>query len=114
MKKFVPGEIARAEDVNANFYELKQAIDKLIGSRQQGRVSLGAYQPGETYEKTVSFPKAFNTVPMVAISCSNQRIRLAVYNVTTTGFTFYGWNDTSGANSSDAYFDYIASCDAAN
>lgn len=114
MKKFVPGEIARAEDVNANFDELKQAIDKLIGSRQQGRVSLGTYQPGETYEKTVSFPKAFNTVPMVAISCSNQRIRLAVYNVTTTGFTFYGWNDTSGANSSDAYFDYIASCDAAN
>lgn len=108
MKKFVPGEIARAEDVNSNFDELKQLVDKLIGSRQQGQVSLGQYQPGETYEKTVSFPKAFNTVPMVAISCSNQRIRLAVYNVTTTGFTFYGWNDTGAANSSDTHFDWIA------
>lgn len=108
MKKFVPGEIARAEDVNANFDELRQAIDKLIGSRQQGQVALGQYQPGETYEKTVSFPKAFNTVPMVAISCSNQRIRVAVYNVTTTGFTFYGWNDTGAANSSDTHFDWIA------
>ena len=108
MKKFVPGEIARAEDVNANFDELKQAIDKLIASRQQGQVFLGQYQPGETYEKTVNFPKAFNTVPTVAISCSNQRIRLAVYNVTTTGFTFYGWNDTGAANSSDTRFDWIA------
>lgn len=114
MKKFVPGEIARAEDVNANFDELKQAIDKLIGSRQQGRVSLGTYQPGETYESSVSFPRAFQKVPNVAVSCSNQRVRLAIYEVTTTGFKYFGWNDTSGTNSSDAYFDYIASCDAAN
>ena len=91
MKKFVPGEIARAEDVNANFAELKQLID-----RNQG------------YEAQVAFSKPFRKVPNIAISCSNQRLRIAVYEVTTTGFKYYGWNDTSGANSADAYFDWIA------
>ena len=46
----------------------------------------------------------------MAVSCSNQRIRLAIYEVTTTGFKYYVWNDTGGINSADAYFDYIASC----
>lgn len=108
MKTFVPGEIARAEDVNSNFDELKRAVDKLTASRQQGRVALGQYQPNETYEKQVSFPRPFAKPPMVAISCSNQRLRLAIYNVTETGFTFYGWNDTSDANAHDTHFDWIA------
>ena len=108
MKKFVPGEIARAEDVNANFAELKQLIDRLIASRQIGRVSLGQYTPNQGYEAQVAFSKPFRKVPNIAISCSNQRLRIAVYEVTTTGFKYYGWNDTSGANSADAYFDWIA------
>lgn len=111
MKTFVPGEIARAEDVNANFAELKQLIDRVVSSRQQGRVSLGQYTPNQGYEAKVSFGKPFRKVPNIAISCANQRLRVAIYNVTTTGFTYYGWNDTSAPNSADAYFDWIASID---
>lgn len=111
MKTFVPGEIARAEDVNANFSELKQLIDRLASSRQQGRVSLGQYSPNQGYEAKVQFGRPFRKVPNVAISCANQRLRVAIYAVTTTGFTYYGWNDTNGANSADAYFDWIASID---
>lgn len=114
MKTFVPGEIARAEDVNANFNELSTKLDRLINSRQQGRVNLGQYQPGETYEATVNFRRAFRKVPNVAVSCSNQRLRIAVYSVTTTSFKYFGWNDTSGTNSSDTYFDYVASIDEFN
>lgn len=108
MKTFVPGEIARAEDVNANFAELKQLIDRLASSRQQGRVGIGAYAPGQTGEGKVSFTRPFRKVPSIAMSCSNQRLRIAIYNVTPTGFTYYAWNDTGGINSSDAYFDWIA------
>ena len=111
MKTFVPGEIARAEDVNANFAELKQLIDRVVSSRQQGRVGIGAYAPDQRGEGKVSFAKPFRKVPLVAISCANQRLRIAVYNVTTTGFTYYVWNDTSGANSADAYFDWVATID---
>lgn len=114
MKVFVPGEIARAEDVNANFTELKQLIDRLISSRQQGRVSLGQYAPNEGYEAKVSFAQPFRKVPNIAISCANQRLRVAIYNVTTTGFTYYGWNDTGSANASDAYFDWVATIDEFN
>lgn len=91
--------------------ELAEKIERLYASQQRGRVNLGAYQPGETYEASVAFPRAFKKPPNIAVSCSNQRIRLAIYEVTTTGFKYFGWNDTSDANSSDAYFDYIASCD---
>ena len=108
MKTFVPGEIARAEDVNANFAELKLLIDRVVSSRQQDRVGIGAYAPDQRGEGKVSFARPFRKVPIVAISCANQRLRIAVYNVTTTGFTYYVWNDTGGINSSDAYFDWIA------
>lgn len=91
--------------------ELAEKIERLYASQQRGRVNLGAYQPGETYEAVVTFARGFKKPPNVAISCSNQRVRIAIYEVTTTGFKYYGWNDTSGANSPDAYFDYIASCD---
>lgn len=111
MKTFVPGEIARAEDVNANFAELKQLIDRLINSRQQGRVSLGQYAPNQSYEATVNFARPFRKPPNVAVSCSNQRLRIAVYDVTTTSFKYFGWNDTSGHNDASAYFDYIATID---
>jgi H-type lectin domain len=111
VKVFVPGEIARAEDVNSNFAELKQLIDRLISSRQQGRVSLGQYAPNEGYEAKVSFAQPFRKVPNIAISCANQRLRIAIYNVTATGFTYYGWNDTGFPNASDAYFDWVATID---
>lgn len=114
MKTFVPGEIARAEDVNSNFDELKRAVDKLINSRQQGRVSLGQYTPGETYSATVNFRKPFRKVPNVAVSCSNQRLRIAIYEVTTTSFKYFGWNDTSANNDASAYFDYVAVIDEFN
>lgn len=108
MKTFVPGEIARAEDVNANFAELKAVTDKLANGIQTGRVGLGAYKPNETYSKSVTFPRAFSAPPFIAISCTSQRLRIAIYSVTATGFSFYGWNDTSAANGDDATFDWIA------
>lgn len=114
MKTFVPGEIARAEDVNANFAELKRLIDRVVSSRQQDRVGIGAYAPDQRGEGKVSFARPFRKVPIVAISCANQRLRIAVYNVTTTGFTYYVWNDTGGINSSDAYFDWVATIDEFN
>ena len=108
MKTFVPGEIARAEDVNANFAELKTVTDKLANGIQTGRVGLGAYKPNETYSKNVTFPRPFSAPPFIAISCTSQRLRIAIYSVTATGFSFYGWNDTSAANGDDATFDWIA------
>lgn len=114
MKTFVPGEIARAEDVNANFTELATKLDRLITSRQQGRVSLGQYSPNQSYEATVTFARPFRKPPNVAVSCSNQRLRIAVYDVTTTSFKYFGWNDTSGYNDASAYFDYVATIDAFN
>lgn len=108
MKKFVPGEIARAEDVNANFAELKTVTDKLANGIQTGRVGLGAYKPNETYSKSVTFPRPFAAPPFIAVSCTSQRLRIAIYSVTATGFSFYGWNDTSAANGDDATFDWIA------
>lgn len=108
MKKFVPGEIARAEDVNSNFAELKEVTDRLANGIQSGRVSLGAYQPNETYSKSVTFKRPFAAPPFMAVSCTSQRLRIAIYNVTSTGFSFYGWNDTSAANGDDATFDWIA------
>lgn len=91
--------------------ELAEKIERLYASQQRGRVGIGAYGPGQTGEATMTFARAFKKPPNVAISCSNQRIRLAIYEVTTTGFKYYVWNDTGGINSVDAYFDYIASCD---
>ena len=91
--------------------ELAEKIERLYASQQRGRVSLGTYQPGETYEDSVTFPRIFRKPPNVAVACSNQRLRLAICEVTTTGFKYFGWNDTGAANSSAAYFDYIASCD---
>ena len=44
MKTFVPGEIARAEDVNANFAELKETSDRLANAFQIGQVAVGGLQ----------------------------------------------------------------------
>ena len=66
MKKFVPGEIARAEDVNSNFAELKDGLDRLLGGIQIGQVAVGSIQPGDqTNSYTVQFPKPFKKPPMV-------------------------------------------------
>ena len=87
--------------------ELAEKIERLYASQQRGRISLGQYQPNETYEAQVTFPRAFRKVPNISVSCSTQRLRLAIYAVTTTGFKYFGWNDTSAANGADAYFDYV-------
>ena len=91
--------------------ELAEKIARLYASQQRGRVSLGQYQPNETYEAHVTFPRAFRKLPNISVSCSNQRLRLAIYEVTATGFKYFGWNDTSAANNASAYFDWIASID---
>jgi hypothetical protein len=99
MKKFVPGEIARAEDVNANFDELKQAIDALTNGLQTGQISVGSLQPGEQSNfYKVSFPKRFAKAPMVFMQSQNQRLNVAAWDITADGFTWMAHNNTSGAS----------------
>lgn len=101
MKKFVPGEIARAEDVNANFDELKQASDALTNGLQTGQIAVGSLQPGEqTNFYTVSFPKRFAKAPMVFMQSQNQRLNVAAWDISPEGFTWMAHNNTSGASSS--------------
>lgn len=106
-----PASSDRVADYPAIAKELAEKIERVYLSRQQGRVSLGTYQPGETYESTVTFPRPFRKPPTIAIGCANQRIRLAVYKITEKQFTYYAWNDTGGASSATASFDWIATTD---
>ena len=99
MKKFVPGEIARAEDVNSNFAELKEGLDRLLTGIQVGKVAVGSLQPGEqTNSYTVTFPKPFKKAPTVLMQSQNQRLNLAAWDITTTGFTWMAHNNTSAAS----------------
>jgi hypothetical protein len=108
VKTFVPGEIARAEDVNGNFSELKGLIDKALNGIQSGMFSTGSYRPGEAYEGTVKFPRAFASVPRVTVAVASQRLRIAVYGISTTGFTYYLWNDTDGQSGGENSAQWIA------
>lgn len=108
MKTFVPGEIARAEDVNTNFAEVKALADKCLNGIQSGTFSTGSYKPGEVYEGTINFPRAFPSVPRVTISVASQRLRVAVYSITTTGFTYYIWNDTDAQSGGENSAQWIA------
>ena len=108
MKTFVPGEIARAEDVNGNFSELKALIDKALNGIQSGSLTTGSYAPGETYEGTVKFPRAFASTPHVTMAVASQRLRVAVYGITTAGFTYYIWNDTAGQSGGENSAQWIA------
>lgn len=100
MKKFVPGEIARAEDVNGNFDELKQAIDALTGALQTGAISLGNIGPGDNTDATIKFPKPFTLPPKVFLQTGNQRLILAAYDITPTSFHYWAYNNTSGISAS--------------
>ena len=97
MKTFVPGEIARAEDVNANFAELKAIADKLTAALQVGQVYVHPIQPGNStnYYK-VEFPKRFDKAPMVFMQSQNQRLNTAAWDITPEGFTWMAHNSTSG------------------
>nr|DAV64751.1 MAG TPA: H-type lectin domain [Caudoviricetes sp.] len=96
MKTFVPGEIARAEDVNANFAELKAIADKLTAALQVGHVYVSHLQPGgaTTYYK-VEFPKRFDKAPLVFMQSQNQRLNTAAWDITPRGFTWMAHNNTS-------------------
>lgn len=99
MKTFVPGEIARAEDVNQNFAELKAATDKLTTTFQVGQVYVYPLQPGDqTAFYKVSFPKRFDKAPMVFMQSQNQRLNVAAWDITPEGFTWMAHNNTSGAS----------------
>lgn len=108
MKTFVPGEIARAEDVNANFAELKELVDRLAGAFQIGQIPINYLQPGEqsnTY--TVPFPKAFKKPPMVFMQSQNQRLNLAAWDITASSFKWMAHNNT-GATSAPANLMWVA------
>lgn len=99
MKTFVPGEIARAEDVNANFAELKEATDRFAAAFQIGQIAVGSLQPGATTNSyTVKFPKRFSKPPMVFMQSQNQRLNLAAWDITADSFTWMAHNNTSGAS----------------
>ena len=108
MKKFVPGEIARAEDVNANFAELRDSLDQLLGGIQIGEILINYLQPGEasnTY--TVTFPKPFKKPPKVFMQSQNQRLNLAAWDITATSFKWMAHNNT-GATSAPAGLMWVA------
>lgn len=99
MKTFVPGEIARAEDVNQNFAELKTATDKLTAAFQLGQVAINSLQPGEaTNSYKIAFPKRFAKAPMVFMQSQNQRLNIAAWDITPEGFTWMAHNNTGGAS----------------
>lgn len=99
MKTFVPGEIARAEDVNANFAELKAATDKLTTAFQVGQVAVPSLQPGgQTHYYKVPFPRRFTKTPMVFMQSQNQRLNVAAWDITPEGFTWMVHNNTSGTS----------------
>lgn len=94
--------------------KLEELLTRIINSRYQGRVSLGQYQPNQSYSAKINFARPFRKTPNIAISCSNQRLRLAIYDVSPSGFTYFCWNDTNSPNDASAYFDWIASIDEFN
>lgn len=99
MKTFTPGEIARAEDVNANFAELKSATDKLATAFQVGQVAVTSLRPGEqTHYYKVPFPRRFTNTPTVLMQSQNQRLNVAAWDITPEGFTWMAHNNTSGAS----------------
>lgn len=108
MKTFVPGEIARAEDVNANFNEVKMLADRVFYGIQSGSVSIGSYAPNLTNEATLTFPRAFQTIPRVTVAVASQRLRVAVYGITKTGFKYYIWNDTDAISGGENTMQWIA------
>lgn len=99
MKTFVPGEIARAEDVNGNFAELKNAVDKLTTAFQFGQVYVYPLTPGaQTSYYKVQFTKRFDKAPIVLMQSQNQRLNAAAWDITPEGFTWMVHNNTSGAS----------------
>lgn len=93
---------------------IETLLTRIINSRQQGRVALGQYQPNQSYSAKVTFSRPFRKTPNITISCSNQRLRLAIYEASASGFTYFCWNDTNAPNDASAYFDWIASIDEFN
>lgn len=99
MKTFVPGEIARAEDVNANFAELKVATDRLAAAFQVGQVAVNSLSPGEaTNAYKVPFTKRFSKPPMVFMQSQDQHLNAAAWDITADGFTWMVHNNTSSAS----------------
>lgn len=98
MKTFIPGTIARAEDVNTNFEELQTLINDLRNTLQTGTVPIGNLSPGDSADAVITFPKPFAKPPLVFLQTGNQRIIPASYDITTSNFHYWLYNNTNGAS----------------
>ena len=98
MKTFIPGTIARAEDVNTNFEELQTLINDLKNSLQTGTAPIGNLSPGDSTDAVITVPKPFSKPPLVFLQTGNQRIIAAAYDITPTGFHYWLYNNTTGAS----------------
>lgn len=96
MKTFIPGTIARAEDVNTNFEELQTLINDLKNTLQTGTIGLGNIGPGDNVDEPITFPRAFTKKPVVLVQTGNQRLIVAAYDITPAGFHYWAYNNTSG------------------
>lgn len=96
MKIFIPGQIASAADVNDNFNEVSTRITDLANAIQTGTIGLGNIGPGDNTDAAIAFPRAFTKKPIVLVQTGNQRLIIAAYDITPTGFHYWAYNNTSG------------------
>lgn len=90
-------------DVAAIGQRAANTIDTLLTAAsdriQTGSVALNQLSPGEqTNTYTVTFTKPFTALPVVIAQSENQRHNVAIWNVSSTGFSWMVLNNTNGTS----------------
>jgi len=90
-------------DVAAIGQRAANTIDTLLTAAsdriQTGSVALNQLSPGEqTNTYTVTFAKPFTALPVVIAQSENQRHNVAIWNVSSTGFSWMVLNNTNGTS----------------
>ena len=90
-------------DVAAIGQRAANTIDTLLTAAsdriQTGSVAWNQLSPGEqTNTYTVTFTKPFTALPVVIAQSENQRHNVAIWNVSSTGFSWMVLNNTNGTS----------------
>jgi hypothetical protein len=90
-------------DVAAINQRAANTIDTLLTAAsdriQTGSLALNQLYPGEqTNTYTVTFTKPFAAQPVVIAQSENQRHNVAIWNVSSTGFSWMVLNNTNGTS----------------
>ena len=98
MKTFVPGAIAAAAEVNANFTEVQNNITALGGKVQHGTKALSGNIPANNYITfDVTFPHAFDSVPALVATSNGSYLLCYTNSVTATTASIGVRNMTAAA-----------------